>query len=160
MTDGFWNSARNYGFWNLLTDLDVVLSLIILLVSIVGEYALNWPVINNQLIELSTQLAITLIAFILTGLAVLASFSDNEFLALLKELEIYNEIMFSFQFTLYLAISVSVLGILIQSYAIPEWSFFIFLFTFSYMLFSISRFVQLIIDLGERRAEFEIAKSE
>lgn len=159
MTDGFWKSARNYGLGNLFTDLDFVLALVFLLVSVVGEYAIEWPIVNSKLVGLSTQLAISLIAFILTGLAVLASFSDPEFLSLLKDLEIYDEIMFSFQFTLYLAMAVAVLGIVLQSYSTPEWAFFVFIFSFTYMFFSLTRFVRLIVELGEKQAEFEEAKS-
>jgi hypothetical protein len=160
MTDGFWQSARNYGLGNLFTDLDFVLSLVLLLASVICEYAIEWPIVNNKLIELSTQLSFSLIAFILTGLAVLASFSDSDFLRLLKQLEIYGDIMFSFQFTLYLTITVAIVGIILQTYHIPSWGFFMFLFLFSYMLFSLTRFVKLIVELGEKRAEFEEAKSE
>ncbi|MFB6233763.1 MAG: hypothetical protein ABEH81_06440 [Halopenitus sp.] len=160
MTDGFWQGARNYGLGNLFTDLDFVLSLVLLLVSVIGEYAAEWPVVNSKLISLSTQLSFSLIAFILTGLAVLASFSDAEFLKLLKELEIYDEIMFSFQFTLYLAMTVAIVGIVLQTYTTPKWTFFVFLFLFVYMLFSLTRFVRLIVELGEKQAEFEEAKSE
>lgn len=160
MTDGFWKSARNYGFGNLFTDLDFVLSLVLLLVSVICEYAIEWPIINSKLIKLSTQLSFSLIAFIITGLAVIASLSNAEFLKLLKDLEIYSEIMFSFQFTIYIAISVAITGIVLQTYKTPEWTFFIFLFLFSYMLFSLTRFVSLVVELGEKQAKFEEAKSE
>lgn len=159
MTDGFWQSARKYGFTNIFTDLDFVLSLVFLLASIIGEYAVGWPIVNNKIVNLSTTLSFSLIAFILTGLAVLASFSDSDFLKLLKNLDIYSEIMFSFQFTLYLAMTVAIVGIIIQSYSLPQWFFFIFLFFFIYMFFSLTRFVRLIVELGEKQAEFEEAKT-
>lgn len=152
MADGFIKNLREYGLKNLLTDVDFVLSLIVLIISLSGQYIFEISLVSSKFVQLGTNVAISLLAFILTGLAVMATFSDADFLALLKKLGIYRRIMFVFQFDLYLAIGVTIYGIILQSYGLSPLRFFLFVFVFTYLMFSLSKFVDMIISLGERQA--------
>ena len=113
-----------------------------------------------EFIELGTQMTISLTAFILAGLAVLISFTDREFLLKLEELGIYTNIMFVFQYNLYLAGLTSVIGILIQTFTTSTLSKTIFLFLFTYTVFSIAAMVDLIVRYGKQKGKFETNRKQ
>lgn len=155
---GFRQRLNSYGYRKLLlTSKDFPAAVVLTAgVIVVSEYfSLN--VINYSLVETGVQMSISLTAFILTGLALLLSFS--EFLGVLKEVGIYNELVFVFEFTIYLTIISAVTGAIISSYRLPEPYFYVFVFFIGYTLFSVLSLVGTIVDYGERKGKYERKKN-
>ena len=151
-----YENIRNYGIWRIIWDKDFILSVIISISLVSIHYATGIEVINDKFVSESVQLAVSLLAFIIAGLALLVSFSDEEFLALLKDLEIYDNILFVFQYNIYIAILVSVTGIIYESYSVPRGLFFVYLFAFIYMILSVVMMIDLIVSFGDKKARFEL----
>lgn len=103
-------------------------------------------------------MAISLTAFILAGLAIIISFTNREFLIQLKELDIYTNILFVFQFNLYLTGLTALAGILASTIIRTEIAFLVFLFLFLYMIFSLTEMVDIVVEYGAQKARFENRK--
>lgn len=115
---------------------------------------------NPSFIEISIQLSIALISFIIVGLSILVSFTDESFLSILKEVGVYDTIMFNFEFTAYIAISVGVLGIVTDAYesvllsvGIYPIIFWVYSLLFVYMVLATANIVSVIVSIGARRAK-------
>jgi len=156
----FFDRLQSYGPERLLKGLDLWVSFAILMLSIIVQYSVGVNLVNNKFVEFGTDISISLVVFILTGLALIVSFSDKKFLALLKDVGIYNNIMFIFQYTVYLAILSSITGGLVSSYKLYDAGFFIFLFIFMYTILSVMRMVGVIVAYGERKAKFDKANQK
>lgn len=154
--NGFFYRLRTGGFTRVIEghDLHVAIATTILLAAI--HAFTHITVVKSSLVSTATPLAFSLIAFILTGLAILISFSDEEFLALLKDLKIYNNIVFTFEYNVYLTIIVSVAGIIYQSYDLGAVGFFVFTFLFLYMLLSVANLVAMISTVGSKKARIAL----
>ena len=147
------------------TDFLLALSLILLLgvIQIVTCILQIRPLVGGcvqfqspEFVELGTNLAFSLTAFILAGLAILVSFTDKEFLADLKDWGVYENLMFIFQYNLYLALLVSVFGILSQAYGWGTYDFYLFAFLFTYMVLSFADMIDLIVTIGNQKARYEM----
>lgn len=104
-------------------------------------------------VQSSTRTAQTLIAVILTGIIILVSISDDDFiLKLLKEKQ-YEPIMFTFEYTTGLAIFTAVVGSIVQSYQFGNVSFFIFNLLFFYTVSASLNIVSKIVTFGKKRAQ-------
>lgn len=161
----FWRGLRNYGPKRLFVSPDFVVSIIIWLSLVLAKpYACSRfnifciEIVNEQFLQLSTQFAISLTAFILAGLSILISFTNRDFLTTLRQLGIYERIMFIFQYNLYLTGCTALIGILVNSYGASKTGFFVFLFFFIYMIFSIFEMIDLIVSYGRQKARYEHSK--
>lgn len=161
----FREGIREYGLARLLTEFDFLVSVVVILTLGIWRY---WAcayilspcssIYNQQFLNIATMFSISLTAFILAGLAVLVSFTDQAFLVQLEELGIYNNIMFVFQFNLYLTGLSALSGILASSVFQSEVSLLVFLFFFVWMILSLTEMVDLIVRYGIQRAQFEGSK--
>lgn len=167
MSRGSFDRLRNGGYERILWGKDLYISLLLVITLIVANWYSSIGVVNIQFISGGTSLAISLTAFILAALAVLVSFSNEKFLALLKELEIYNTLIVNFEFSIYLALITSIMGIIIDSYSDHLQSFgyldeifFIFVFFFIYMVLAAANLVSVIVSLGGRKAKLAMIENQ
>lgn len=158
----FREGINEYGLVRLFTEWDFLLSLFFVSVIVSFRYlACPWvlkncfSLYNPDFVSLATKFAISLTAFILAGLAVIISFTDRQFLVQLKKLEIYANIMFVFQFNLYLSGLTALVGILVSSVYNSELAFVLFLFFFIYLMLSLAAMVDLIVQYGIQKANYE-----
>lgn len=158
----FLERLSNYGYRRIFLSPDIVYSIIFSgLIVVLSEGVCGvsqYPCLNlasGRLVELATQFAISLTAFILAGLAILVSFTDKEFISELKSIGIYENIMFVFQYNIYLTIVTVLLGSVIQAYNLKGAVFYIFVFVFIYMVLSLIQMIDLIVTVGNKKAEFE-----
>jgi hypothetical protein len=158
---GFIHRLRDGGVDRVIHGADLYISTGILIASILIYCFVSDNIVTPALVANATPLSISLIAFILASVSLLISFSDERFLRLLNDLDIYNTILFNFEFTLYLSIATTIVGILIQSYreiflsvGIYTSAFFIFVFLFVYMVLSTVNLVSVVISVGKRKALF------
>lgn len=167
----FYSRLREYGIRRILTGTDFLLALSLILLLGVIQVATCilqiTPFVGGcvqfqspEFVDLGTKLAFSLTAFILAGLAILVSFTDKEFLADLKDWGVYENLMFIFQYNLYLALLVSVIGILSQAYGWGTYGFYLFAFLFTYMVLSIADMIDLIVTIGNQKARYEMNQED
>ncbi|WP_280535810.1 hypothetical protein [Halopenitus sp. POP-27] len=104
-------------------------------------------------IESGTGTAQTLTTVILTAVIILVSISDDDLLVELIEDRNYESILFSFEYTVALSITTSVIGSIIQSYSFGNFAYAIFSFLLFYTVFASLSIVSKIITLGHKKAQ-------
>lgn len=160
---GFLARLSDGGFHRVIYGLDLYLTIGITIFTILIDWKTPFQLLSLDFIQNAVPLAISLIAFILVGLSVVVSFSEEIFLGLLKELGIYDTILFNFEYTIYLSIATAVAGIVFSTYSsqlmrfrIFTECFFIFVFLFTYMILSVANIVALIVSIGSRKAKLAL----
>lgn len=151
----FLKRASDYGVKPILTSWDFILAV----TSAILYLALKTrgiQIARESLVAQGFTFFTALIAFILTGLALVVSFSDKKFLALLKEKKIYNNLMFLFEFVIYLTALTAITSAIILSYNLVEQLFVIYLFLAVYTTTALLSLVGTIVSYGERKAKFEL----
>lgn len=161
--DKFASRARKYGIKRLLTDSDIIIAFLVW--AGIGLYQVLscGPVDsvsctqfqNQQLVEMTTRFAFSLTALIVTGLSILIALSDDEFVADLRELGVFTNILFVFEYTLYLAAGTSLLGATVLSYEVGVVGFYVFLFFILYMSLSLVSLIEMVVSFGIKKAQFE-----
>lgn len=166
LSEGFVDRLTDGGINRILRGYDLYISIAVTLAFyLVSRYS-DISLINISFVNHGTQLAISLTAFILAALSVLIAFSDEKFLGLLKDLQIYNTLVFTFEFSVYLALTTAVIGIITGAYApvlqelgIFSQAFLLYLFFFTYMVLAAADLVASVVSIGERKAKLAILSS-
>lgn len=140
-----------YGF-----DLAISLATVTVIYSFLGPEIMQYQLSN--FVAGATSLSSSLIAVILTGVAILVSLSNSEAIQILKENRLYKKFLFTFEFTAMLALSVSVFGILLQTYDFGVVGFYSFLWLFLYMVLAAATVVSRLITYGNKLANIAIIK--
>lgn len=162
----FAERAKDYGVRRLLTDSDVKAALGIWVSTFLISYGCTpfvdgkcHTLYNRDFISQATTFSISLTSLILIGLSILVAFTNREFLSELKNLGIYENIMFVFEYTFYLTAFTSIFGIVITSYSLGVVWFYLFLLLFIYMVFSVLSLIQLVVEFGNQKARYESKNS-
>lgn len=108
----------------------------------------------SAFVELAATVSGSLVAVILTGLAIIVSVSDLEFLSLVENTVEIEHILKPFEYTLLIALISTFSGVLLVPLTYEKWVFFIYFFVFSYLLFSILDVVDSIITFFNKRSEY------
>ena len=153
---------RAYGYRRLVTSPDIIIAGVLSISLYMLEYAtcnlsllsICISPVNRTLVSQGVRGLRPLISVIVTGLAILASFSDRDFLSELADIEVFRTIIFVFEYTIFLSISALVIGILLLSYGVSRVGFFMFLFFFSYTIMSVLELVQLLASVSINKAEW------
>lgn len=95
-----------------------------------------------------------LTSVIVTGLAVLASFTDGEFISELSDIGVFNTVIFIFEYTVFLSILSIMIGIIYDVYALGPSVFFLFVFLFCYTILSTLQSIQLISSISINKSEW------
>lgn len=154
--EGFFHRLLGGGAFRVLTGYDLYISLILSwgLYAVVGRDIMEYRV--SEFVSNATSLSGSLTAVIITGIAILVALTDTEFLILLKREEIYEKLMFTFEYTTLLSIFVSVFGIILQSYNFSYGESYFFVFSFLYLILAVSRLVSQIVSFGDRKGDVAI----
>lgn len=151
----FLDRFRNFGsFRKILKSYDFILTLIIFLFILILRPIYISKIDLNFLVTAST-IAISLAAFIIAAFSILVSLSNKEFIIFLKKINVYDKILFLFEWNIYTTVLVSVFGLYITYFENNLWLYRIFIFSFMYMIFSILNLVSFITYYGQRKGEFE-----
>jgi hypothetical protein len=160
---GFIARLSDGGFHRVIYGSDLHLAILITIATVLIEWRTSFQLLSLDFIQNAVPLAISLIAFILVGLSVVVSFSEEKFLGILKGLGIYDTILFNFEYTIYISIATAVAGIVFSTYSSQLMSFgiftecfFFFVFLFIYMVFSVANIVALIVSIGSRKAKLAL----
>lgn len=151
----FLDRFRNFGsFRRILKSYDFILTLIIfLLVLIIKPIYLS--AINLNFLKSAISISISLAAFIIAAFSILISLSNKEFIIFLKKINVYNRILFLFEWNIYATILVSMFGLYVTYFETNLWLYRIFIFVFLYMILSVLNLISFITYYGQRKGEFE-----
>lgn len=144
-----WNRLRDYGFKNYLKAL--IPPAVATVLTWVFAVDLFSPPGMENFVKGATGASQGLIAVTLTGLAILVSLSDQEFVERFSESD-YNSLLFIFEYTVLLATLVTLSGVLLQSLLYDKWVFFVFLFLFIHLLLALLSLVDLVIRFAKTKS--------
>jgi len=150
----FSQRLTNFGIRRILKSLDFIISLLILLFLLLTS-SNTLLKINKEFVDTSIHIAVSLAALIIAAFSILVSFSNREFVTFLKELKIYDKILFLFEWNIYVAIITVMVGVLINYFIASSLIYVIYIFLFVYMICSILSLVSFITYFGLRKGEFE-----
>jgi len=151
----FLKRLASLGVDGLVKSLDFITGLAVTLVFFY-IYRGGFPAEESEAI-LNTFVSVsgTLFAIILTGLAIVLSFSDPAFIyAWKEEVEGFEDIVTTFQFNLYLPILVLSFSLILQYVQYNGTAMVLLIGFFSYMLASLVDIVNFLARYGLQRAEF------
>ncbi|MWG33890.1 hypothetical protein [Halomarina oriensis] len=154
--EGFFRRLADGGLFRILTGYDLYLSL--LLAVAVGWYTDgNLSSYNlSGVVDKSVGYSTSLTAVIVTGIAIIVALSDTTFLKLLKRKKVFQNFLFTFEYTALLSIVVSVYGIYVSSIEFGRLEFLAFLWLFLYLVLAVSRVISQIVSLGVRRGDVSL----
>lgn len=147
--EGFIKRLTN-SFDRVLYGLDFTLSISItfIIYIIYEDGILDFQL--NGFINAATSLSGSMVAVIITGIAILISLSGSDAVRILKQEGIYREAMFTFEFTAILALAVSVFGVLLQSYSFGVIEIYIFIYSFIYLVLAIATVISRLVTYGDK----------
>lgn len=165
----YLSHAKEYGFKRLITSTDILVAAGISIASFLATtyFCPDGLLIfkcdksdSIKFVESSVSTLAPITSVILTGLAILVSFTGGEFLARIRELEgnVFSNILFMFEHTVILSLLAICIGLLLTSYQFSSALFYLYLFLFLYTLLSIIYLIQLLVNISLNKAEFEKQK--
>ena len=95
---------KNFGIKRIVCYYDFIISLVLLfLVIILIRDEVLSSEIRNQMLDIAISVSITLATLILAGFSLIVSFIDVNFIKFLKKAGIYENMLFNFEFVIYVA---------------------------------------------------------
>lgn len=155
----FYKRLMNFGICRIICSVDFVISLAILLILIYFNIFNNFSSFSNMLNDISGA-SITLATIILAGFAIVISLIDNDFIRFLKELGVYENLIFLFEWNTYIALFVFGLSLFVKYIFINQIMFSFVFSSFVYLIISVIQLISFISKFGSQRAEFAKLKSE
>jgi len=150
-----WKRLKKYGIKKVLLSKYLLAPAIIsILLYYFPEHVYTFQT-KNTFVKAATGVSQSLIAVTLTGLAILVSFSDKQFLSFFRENGGFDELLFIFEYTVTLSIIVTLFGVVLQSFTHKTWLFFVYIFSFLHLLSSMGALVSTILGFATRKADYE-----
>lgn len=149
-----WNRFNSYGVIDFFTSIYLIIPLLstILLYSCNGSVFVGYE--RKVFVSLGTNTVRGLVAVTLTGLAILVSLSDRDFLVYFTNNGDLDALLFIFEYAVFLAVLSTVFGVFIQSIGFSDLSFYIFFFLFSHTLMTILSLVSALLRYADSKSNF------
>jgi hypothetical protein len=96
----FFVVAKKYGAWRIIKSNDLVYALVLSFIFSLVACSYGIPIqLNEMVCPTFMAISATMIAVAIAGLAIVASLSDPSFIKILKSVNIYENILFSFYYS-------------------------------------------------------------
>lgn len=154
-----WKRVSKYGVKEIVCSLYLWIPIIITGATwLLFSYTFSMLGMRN-FVHAATGTSQSLIAVTLSGLAILVSFSDRDFLTYFTEYGGFDELLLIFEYTVLLSIWVTLFGVFLQSVAFEEWLFYVFLFIFLHLLASIAALVETILRFAKSKSTYDTLRN-
>jgi hypothetical protein len=151
----FFGRLSNFGITRIIFSADLLLAIIAtLLFFIFSNYCSDIRVFP-KLIDDIFSVFLTLITIVIAGFAIIVSFTDKKFIAFLKKAKVYENIIFQFEFDIYLIAIGILLSLLYKNFLNIEFVYFLTIFFFIYSLLAVLCLISMISRYGLQKGEFE-----
>jgi len=149
----FLGRMKTFGRWRLIKSKDFIATILIFLVLSLVDRNIILSM-NKEFLQISWQFSTALLSVILAGFAIIIAFTDKDFIKFMKEAKAFDNILFLFEWNIYVTILVVILGVLISSFNSMIILYPVYLFAFIYMFFSILCLISFITFYGIKKGEF------
>ena len=147
----FLSRLKQYGGLRLLKSKDFIVSLVFFAVLLFFSAIPD----STDFLKASVGFSSSLIAIVLTGLAIIVSLSNSQFIAFLKDkANVFDQLIFVFEWNAYLAIVTTLVG-LGAIYNSNMWFIQFFTFLLIYLSTSIVNLIAFVSYYGQAKAEFD-----
>ncbi|WP_414837407.1 hypothetical protein ACK3SF_03990 [Candidatus Nanosalina sp. VS9-1] len=147
----FVSRLKKYGGLRLLTSNDFKVS------AVIFATLYFFSVIPSSLgfLEASIGFTSSLIAIVLTGLAIIVSLSNSSFISFLKDkAQVFDQLIFLFEWNAYIAIFTTLVGLATVANG-SIWLYRFFTFLLLYLSASILNLIAFVSYYGQVKAEFD-----
>jgi hypothetical protein len=158
--DKFRTRILNFGIRNIIVSPDFIVGLITLCLAwhlSGGSVAAST---GQEMLTLFSQISASLFGIVLAGLAIVTSFTDDEFINAWKKIGEFNNLITLFQYNLYLPIIVLIASLWLKFGIYNGIAMILLTGFFAYMLISLIDLINFISKYGLQRGKFVENKKE
>ncbi|MYL18167.1 hypothetical protein GLW36_16170 [Halorubrum terrestre] len=149
------NRLKKYGILTIIKSWSFWIPLILAIVSFFLDI---WMIPEENVLRfISTgrNVSLALGGMILTGLVILISISDKEFLNFLRESDAYDKLFFLFEYNTVLVVLIILVSMYVGLFGVTDVRFHLFIFLFVHLVLSFLRLISGVISFGEKKGQFE-----
>lgn len=146
---------KKFGIKRIICYYDFIISLILvfLVILLIRDKVLSGETID-QMLNVVISVSITLATLILAGFSLIVSFTDINFIKFLKKAEVYENILFNFEFVIYVAFITFILATVTKIIYFNEYIYLSIFFLFPYLILTTLSLISYITTYGIKRSEF------
>lgn len=152
---GFYQRMKTFTVKRIILHYDFLLALVLTFGFILYdvEIGFNQTTFTTMLSDISFA-SINIATIILAGFAIIVSFADDGFVAMLKRLNVYSNIIFVFEYTTINAIFCFLLSLFLKDIHFNTHLMYLLCFLFIYLLFSLISLIMFISFYGMKKSEY------
>lgn len=150
----FIDRIRRFGWKNILLSKDMGISVIIGIALLLMSFS-PCDTQKTELLDTIITVSAALFSIILTGLAIITTFTDTQYIKIWIEIGQYDNVITLFQFNLYLPLCVLMISFINRFFVIQSDIFLYFtVASFFYLLLSLFDLIKFISKYALQRGEF------
>lgn len=150
----FFNRMKSFGIGRIIKSFDFIIPLVL---SIIGSFTffnlLTDTTVRTNLLSDIIVASISITTIVLAGFAIVISLTEKEFVKYLKKYDIYDNIIFTFEYTTIISLFTFVFSIITKYVFYSKISYFINLFFAIYLIACLLELISFITNFGIKKGE-------